>query len=110
MTAIRIRFLSRNGFRLLKWPLDEVMDTAVRGDFEKTVRRIAEGSKGVLYVEKCWIRKSGTRYLVDLHVTVEKTLTVEEGHRIAQRVKRDLIQSGLLIGDAMIHIEPSGMS
>ena len=83
------------------------MDAAAPAAIEERVRRLAEEIRGVLYVEKCRVRKSGMNYLIDLHVTVDGQLSVREGHRIAQRVKDHLIASDLLpVGDVSVHLEP----
>ena len=55
--------------------------------------------------EKCYVRKSGMRYIVDLHLEVDGQLSVYDGHEIAHRLK-DHLQSVLPIKDVLIHIEP----
>lgn len=50
--------------------------------------------QGVLLVEKCHTRKMGVMNHADLHIWVDKDLTVEAGHDIAHQVK-DYIQKSL---------------
>jgi cation diffusion facilitator family transporter len=95
-----------NGIRLLKPALDEVMDAAVTEDVEQRIRHIAGGVNGVLDVEKCRIRKSGLSLLMDIHITVDGTISVNEGHRIGHIVKDRLIASKLPIEDVVVHVEP----
>ena len=52
-------------------------------------------SSGLLWLalriaQKCYVRKMGLEYYVDLHLEVDGDLSVNEGHQIAHRVK-DLI-------------------
>lgn len=44
---------------------------------------------------------------VDLHIIVNKNITVKEGHDIAHELKRRLIAHKPEIADVLIHVEPS---
>jgi len=70
------------------------------------VREIAGGVAGVMAVEKCRIRKSGTMLFVEIHVEVDGSSTVEEGHRVGGAVRAALRGAGIRIADAFVHIEP----
>jgi cation diffusion facilitator family transporter len=96
-----------NGFRLLKKGLKGVMDAAPPASVEQQVREIGEGVKGVEYIEKCRIRKSGLVFFVDIHVTVDGDISVQQGHDIAHSVKSALLKADLDIQDATVHIEPA---
>ena len=61
---------------------------------------------GVVDLEKCWVRKYGLTYIVDLHVVVDGDIPVREGHEIAHRVKAALQSSDLKIAEVLVHIEP----
>ncbi|MHC4451534.1 MAG: cation transporter dimerization domain-containing protein [Planctomycetota bacterium] len=43
---------------------------------------------------------------MDIHVVVDGSLTVREGHAIAHRVKSALLDADLGILDAALHVEP----
>jgi cation diffusion facilitator family transporter len=95
-----------NGIRIVKMSIGEIMDEAVDPIIEERVRLIARSVNKVKGVEKCRIRKSGFTYFVELHVEVDGSMTVTEGHNIAHLVKDALLNSELKILDATIHIEP----
>ena len=61
---------------------------------------------GVIEVEKCRARKMGLDFYVDLHVGVDGSISVHEGHEIAHQVKRAIQQSDSRIADVLVHIEP----
>ena len=46
------------------------------------IRQQAAAVPGARAVEKLWVRKTGLEYLADIHVQVDGSLSVEEGHRI----------------------------
>ena len=49
----------------------------------------------------------GLDYYVDLHVGVDGSISVNEGHDIAHRVKAAIQQSDSRVADVLVHIEPA---
>ncbi len=96
-----------NGFRILKPALDEVMDAAPPAEIVKQVEDIALQINGVMAIEKCFVRKMGFEYFVDIHIEVNGQLTVFEGHEIAHRVKEAVMAADKRIFDVLTHVEPS---
>ena len=62
---------------------------------------------GVTGVEKTRLRRSGSTLFIDIHVEVDGSLTVSEGHEIAHRAKDALAGGGLGLVDVQVHIEPT---
>ena len=98
--------IGANGYGLLRPALFEIMDTAPRGKIVRSIRRAARSVPGVIEVEKCRARKMGLDFYVDLHVGVDGSISVHEGHEIAHQVKRAIKQSDSRIADVLVHIEP----
>lgn len=102
-----------NGLRLLRPALDELMDAAPKEDIAGLARTIALQVNGVRGVEKCFARKMGHEYWLDMHVEVDGELTVAVAHELSHTVK-DAIRARLpRVHDVTIHIEPyadSGVS
>jgi cation diffusion facilitator family transporter len=99
--------IGANGYRILSPALPEIMDTAPRGPIVNSVRNAAAAVPGVIEVEKCLIRKMGLDFYVDLHVGVNGSISVHEGHAIAHHVKTAIQQSDARIADVLVHIEPA---
>jgi cation diffusion facilitator family transporter len=99
--------IGMNGYRLLRPALFEIMDTAPRGKIVDSVRNAAAAVPGVIEVEKCLIRKMGLDFYVDLHVGVNGSISVHEGHEIAHQVKAAIQQGDSRIADVLVHIEPA---
>jgi len=99
--------IAANGVRLLRPALSEIMDTAPRGEIVDRVRNAAGAVPGVIEVEKCFVRKMGLSFYVDLHVRVDESITVREGHDIAHEVKRAIRETDGRIADALVHVEPA---
>jgi cation diffusion facilitator family transporter len=100
--------IAANGLLLLKPALHEIMDTAPRGDIIETIQRAANSVPGVLETEKCLVRKMGLAFYVDLHVGVDGTMSVHDGHRIAHEVKAAIKRANEHIADVLVHVEPAG--
>jgi divalent metal cation (Fe/Co/Zn/Cd) transporter len=64
------------------------------------------GAKGV---EKCFARKTGLRYHVDLHLEVDPDLTVRESHDIATDVRIAVKTNVPWVEDVLVHVEPYAM-
>jgi len=96
-----------NGVRLLLPAFHEVMDTAPPRAVRQAIRDAASVVEGVQEIDKCYVRKMGWEYYVDIHVRVDGDLSVKEGHRIAHAVKDRLRMADPAIRDALVHIEPA---
>jgi divalent metal cation (Fe/Co/Zn/Cd) transporter len=83
------------------------MDTAPPRNIQMQVRKAARGIVGVAEVEQCRVRKMGLEYYVDLHVKVDGSMTVTEGHEIAHLVKDAVKQAVPEVADVLVHIEPA---
>jgi len=99
--------IGANGYRLLRPALFEIMDTAPRGEIVDLVRKAAESVPGVVETDKCFVRKMGLSFYVDLHASVNGDISVREGHHIAHAVKRAIQESDPRIADVLVHIEPA---
>jgi divalent metal cation (Fe/Co/Zn/Cd) transporter len=57
--------------------------------------------------EKCRMRKSGVSVFVEIHIRVDPSISVFDGHEISHRVKDRLLDGNPRINDVLIHIEPA---
>lgn len=96
-----------NSYRILKPALGEIMDKDMYGDMELSVCEFAKTIEGVQNTDKCHVRKTGMTYYVDLHIIVDKNITVKQGHDIAHNLKDKIKDAMPEIADILIHVEPS---
>lgn len=99
-------FIVYNAIGIIRPALDEIMDKAPSSEIVDEVRAVAMTVKGVRGVEKCYIRKMGLEYYVDLHLEVDGDLSVSLGHLIAHNVKDEIMKANSHIKDVLIHVEP----
>ena len=101
--------IATTGARLLGPALREILDTAPRGEIIENVRRAARSVRGVIDLDKCFVRKMGVSYYVDLHVQVNGNISVHEGHAVAHRVKDAIRATDPRIVDVLVHVEPANL-
>ncbi len=83
------------------------MDEHLHEDLINEIRNVACKVDGVLDTEKCFVRKTGMKYYVDLHAIVDAKLTVKEGHQISHNLKDTLLIKIPTLEQVLIHIEPN---
>lgn len=96
-----------NGIRQMRTPVGELLDTAPTVGLEREVQEVAQTVPGVAGLDKCFLRKVGFRYFVDLHVLVDGHLSVTEGHRIAHDVKDAILRHEAKVAEVLVHVEPT---
>lgn len=95
-----------NAYRIFKPALYELLDTAPPAKTIQKVRDVAVKVENVMGIDKCFVRKMGFDYFVDIHVLVDANLPVYKGHAIAHKVKDELMKEYSNISDVLVHIEP----
>ena len=95
-----------NGWRLLLPAVNELMDRSPDRELVEKIRAVAATIPGVDGVEKCFVRKMGYQFFVDMHVEVDPQMTVENSHRIGHEVKNKVRAQIPSVRDVLIHIEP----
>ena len=83
-----------------------LMDTMPDDASMATIRATALSVPDVKGVEKCYARKTGLKYHVDLHLEVDPDLTVRDGHEIAQNVREKVTEQLPWVADVLVHVEP----
>jgi cation diffusion facilitator family transporter len=100
-------FIIYNSYLIFRPALGEIMDEHLYDDVVLSIRNVADTVDGIISTEKCFIRKSGMKYHVDLHAVVEATLSVKAGHDLAHTLKDTLRAELPELGHVLIHIEPN---
>ena len=104
---LAVGFILYNCYGIFRPALSEVMDENNHDTLVEEIRQVALTVPGVSDTEKCFIRKAGMKYHVDLHAHVDGKLTVREGHDIAHELKDTLRREIPQLGHVLIHIEPA---
>ncbi|MDX1767345.1 cation diffusion facilitator family transporter [Arenibacter troitsensis] len=99
-------FIVYNGYLIFRPALGEIMDEHLYDDLIDEIRDVSTTVDGIMGTEKCFIRKAGTKYHIDLHAQVDGKISVKEGHDLSHKLKDRLRRDIPNIGHVLIHIEP----
>ena len=95
------------GVRVARDTSLQLMDTMPDEGLMKQIRAVASTVPGVRGVEKCYARKTGLRYHVDLHLEVDPEITVRQSHEIAHNVRYQVRKQLDWVADVLVHVEPA---
>jgi|SRR5579883_1860496 len=95
------------GVRVARETALQLMDTMPDDRHMEQIRAAAATVPGALGVEKCFARKTGLRYHVDLHLEVDANMTVRQSHEIAHDVRLRIMERLPWVADVLVHVEPS---
>jgi cation diffusion facilitator family transporter len=86
--------------------LGQLIDTGAPEPDRDRIRTIALDTTHVLHVEAIRTRYVGPGLQVDLHVQVDGSMSVRDGHDVAGHVKHRLLEEGPGVVDVVVHLEP----
>jgi cation diffusion facilitator family transporter len=95
------------GIRVVRETTLQLMDTMPDARLIAQIREAASGVPGVRGVEKCFARKTGFKYHVDLHLEVDPEMTVRQSHQLAHQVQLNILARLDWVADVLVHVEPA---
>lgn len=86
--------------------LRELSDSGASLKTRERIKDLAVGVPGVKDVHAVRTRWIGSGINLDMHVLVDREISVEAGHAISEDVQRELLENGPSVLDVVVHIEP----
>ncbi len=99
--------IAYNAYKIFRPAVGELLDEDMNPGLNRKIFDLAAATDGVVNVEKCHTRKMGTFNHADLHIRVDGSLSVRQGHDIAHAVKANIQKDAPSYVDVMIHVEPA---
>jgi cation diffusion facilitator family transporter len=99
--------LLHNAWKQLRPAVLELADIAPDVSLEGQIRAIAGGVPGILGLDKCFVRKMGFSFYVDLHIIVNGEMTVREGHLLSHKVEDEILKALPQVKEVLVHVEPA---
>ncbi|MCM2301548.1 MAG: cation diffusion facilitator family transporter [Flavobacteriaceae bacterium] len=100
-------FIIYNGYLIFRPALGEIMDEQLYDELIEEIRNVSLMVDGIIGTEKCFIRKAGMKFHVDLHAIVDAEITVKHGHDLSHQLKDKLRLEIPNLEHILIHIEPT---
>jgi cation diffusion facilitator family transporter len=85
--------------------IHNTLDHVLHEEDTLELRQIVSRVDGVKKVDALFAREHGHYVIVDLKISVDPYITVEEGHRIGKHVKEQLLEHSQ-VKDVLIHVNP----
>lgn len=102
--GVIVFFLSlRVGLRTV----DQLVDTMPAPAMMKQIYAAALSNPRAVGIEKCFARRTGLKYHVDLHLEVDPEMTVRESHAVASDVRDKIKNTVGWVADVLVHVEPA---
>ncbi len=99
-------FILYNSYLIFRPALGEIMDEHKYDDQVEMIRKVSHEVPGIVDTEKCFVRKAGMKFHVELHARVDANISVKAGHELAHILKDTLRSEIPELGHVLIHIEP----
>lgn len=86
--------------------ISELIDTGVAEEEVANIRNTIEATPGVIGLHDLRTRRMAQKILIDAHVQVDGHISVSEGHRIGDEVRRRVLAAHEDVVDMLVHIDP----
>jgi cation diffusion facilitator family transporter len=99
-------FILKMGIDIIRDNIKIIMDTVPNNQLKPQISKEVNMIAGVKNSSPAKIHLVGRKYFLEITISVDKNITVEEGHRIAETVKEFLLKQRPEVKDVTIHVEP----
>ena len=96
----------RMGASLAWQALRELVDTGLEVEKLERIRHVIMSVDGVRTLHLLRTRRAGGLAFVDVHILVDETVSVSEGHQISEMVRMALLRQVENMADVLVHIDP----
>ncbi len=101
-------FIMRSGLSVLSPALWELADSSAPEEIREEIRALAMSVEGVQEVHDLRTRLQGEGVQTDMHVVVDRDLTVGQAFGLIREVEERVRQMGPGVVDVMVRLEPDG--
>jgi cation diffusion facilitator family transporter len=104
--AIVGALIVKMGWQFSRSALEELIDKGANAEEIEAIHHVIAETPGVIGLHDLRTRRMADRILVDAHVIVPPRISVSEGHRIAEQVRRRVRHDCPEVLDMLVHIDP----
>lgn len=88
-----------------KESIHNALDHVLHEEDTLELRKVVEAIEDVKQIDELHAREHGHYVIIDLKISVDPTMTVEEGHRVGKKVKKNLLEIEN-VQNVFVHINP----
>ena len=106
IAAILVGFMIVRMGSVFAWEaFQELIDAGLSFEEVASIRQTLMDTQGVKNVHDLRTRKMAHRVLVDAHILVDSKISVSEGHSIAERARKRVIDSHESVNNVLVHVD-----
>lgn len=107
VAALIVGFMILRMGAVFSWDaLRELMDEGIPDEEVAAIRESIRSTPGVVGLHELRTRRMAHKVLIDAHIQVDGHLSVSEGHRIGEDVRRRVLAEHEDVLDMLVHIDP----
>lgn len=99
-------FLIKASWHIILPCLKELLESREDTTLENSIEALRHEIKEIEEIHKIRIRRIGSALLLDLHMLVDRGMTIEQAHIISWKLENKIQEIDGNISDILIHIEP----
>lgn len=100
-------FIAKAAYDIFKDAIDKMVDHSCEKETEAALLDCASSQQGVLGVDVLHTRVFGNKIYVDIEISADSSLSLAEGHQIAEQVHTAIEQQFPKVKHIMVHVNPS---
>ena len=106
VAAILVGFMIVRMGLMFAWEaFQELIDAGLSFEEVASIRQTLMDTQGVQNVHDLRTRKMAHRVLVDAHILVDSKISVSEGHSIAERARKRVIETHESVNNVLVHVD-----
>lgn len=106
LIGVAIVFITRNAVLAIWYRLMDAVEPEIYASAEQAVLNQTQRQAGLEEMRRLRLRWLGHRLHADVHIAVTPSLSVVEGHALAEQVRLELFEAMPLLSEALVHVEP----
>ena len=100
-------FIAKAAYDIFKDAIDKMVDRSCDEETENAIRACALQHEGILAVDQLMTRQFGNRIYIEMEVSVDGQMPLDEAHAIAEKLHDDIEREFPRVKHIMIHENPA---
>lgn len=108
LIGVAIVFITWDTMKAVYYRLMDAIEPEYYDRAEQLIEAAIKDESGSKELQQLRLRWHGHRIMADAYLAVERTLSVEEGHHLAEHVRMAVLDAMPMMAELLVHIEPYG--
>lgn len=100
-------FIFKAAYNICADACGKLIDAACPPELEGKIERVAKSNREVLAIDALKTRQYGSRIYVDLEITLDRNMSFEHSHEVAESIHDEIEEDFTAVKHCMIHVNPS---